>query len=78
MTEADDPVLRPARRRDRADATPDDGDLDAVERGRTAALLGALGRMQMTLDVIGKQQQQRLDAIEARLSRIERSLGERS
>jgi hypothetical protein len=78
MTEADDAALRPARRRDRTDAGDDTDDSDALDRGRTVALLAALGRMQMSLDVISKQQQQRLDAIEARLSRIERALGDRS
>lgn len=91
MTESDD-ALRPASRRPerRADAPPaepapavapepaeppvDDADL---ERGRTLALVAAIGRLQMSLDVLARQQKKHHEVVEARLARIERALSER-
>lgn len=73
----DDPTLRPVWRRTEAEPAPaapePDAETEAVDRGRTVALLAALGRMQMSLDVLAKRQQ----AIDARLARIERTLTER-
>ena len=88
MTEADD-ALRPAwKRSDRRDepaaaappAPPEPEpavDEDDLERGRTLALVAALGRMQMSLDVLQRQQRKHIEAVEARLARIERALSER-
>ena len=80
MTESDD-ALRPAWKRSRAEegapvAEPaeDEGDL---ERGRTLALVAALGRLQMSLDVLQRQQRKHHEDVEARLTRIERALSER-
>jgi hypothetical protein len=53
-------------------AVPVDEDL---ERGRTLALLAALGRIQLSLDVLARQQQRQADDVDERLSRIERRLG---
>ena len=52
----------------------DDEDL---ERGRTLALVAALGRLQMSLDVLQRQQKKHAEDVEARLARIERALSER-
>jgi hypothetical protein len=80
MTDDDDTVLRPAwRRAEPAESQPEpDEDSDALDRGRTVALLAAIGRMQMSLDVIARQQKQHQEAVDTRLARIERALGERS
>lgn len=88
MTEADD-ALRPAwKRSDRredpapvASATPPpaepEADADDLERGRTLALVAALGRLQMSLDVLQRQQKKHQETVEERLARIERALSER-
>jgi len=87
VTESEE-TLRPAWRRQERAAEPapapaetaaqpaavaaeDDGDL---ERGRTLALVAALGRLQMSLDVLARQQKKHHDDVEARLARIERAL----
>jgi hypothetical protein len=83
--------LRPAWRRDRravdlspvppaepppaAAAEPPAPDEDDLERGRTLALIAALGRFQLSLDVLSRQHQRQAEAIEERLDRIERRLG---
>ena len=91
MTESDE-ALRPAlkrperaervdRRDDPAPAPPppaavpevDDADL---ERGRTLAVIAAIGRLQMSLDVLARQQKKHQEAVEERLARIERALGD--
>jgi hypothetical protein len=83
MTESED-FLRPAwKRQERpaaepAPVAPETSDDDAdLERGRTLALVAALGRLQMSLDVLARQQKAHHDAVEARLARIERALTER-
>jgi hypothetical protein len=50
----------------RPPARPAVEESDDIERGRTLALLAALGRMQLTLDLIG----QRLSHVEEQLSRL--------
>ncbi len=73
MTESDDPTLRPAWRRidrDEGEVEAPEAEEAAVDRGRTVALLATLGRMQMSLDVVARQQK----SIEQRLARIERHL----
>ncbi|HWL35788.1 MAG TPA: hypothetical protein VNQ77_06320 [Frankiaceae bacterium] len=48
-----------------------------LERGRTLAVIAAIGRLQMSLDVLARQQKKHQEAVEARLARIERALGDR-
>lgn len=92
MTESDD-ALRPAWRRPERRAEPDapaaeatpapppavgDGDGDGdLERGRTLAVIAAIGRLQMSLDVLARQQKKHQESVEERLARIERALSER-
>lgn len=85
MTESDE-TLRPALKRPErreeppapAPAAPepevDDADL---ERGRTLAVIAAIGRLQMSLDVLARQQKKHHEAVEERLARIERALSDR-
>ena len=66
----------PARRRRlEAPAPPapeyDDHDL---ARGQAAAVLGVLGRLQLRIDVLAREQEAAFDRIEARLSAIEAGL----
>jgi hypothetical protein len=63
--------LRPGRS---AEPEPEYDDAD-VERGRNAALLGALGRMQLRLDVLAREQAEGLRRIEDRLTALEQHLG---
>ena len=57
-----------------AEAPVDDAEL---ERGRTLAVIAAIGRLQMSLDVLARQQKKHQEAVEDRLARIERALAER-
>lgn len=71
------PVSRPDRRRRLAAgaAAEDAADsLDDLERGRTAALLAALGRLQLRVDVLAKQQEQVLDRLVTAVEGLERRL----
>ncbi|HEU0132111.1 MAG TPA: hypothetical protein VFQ85_14070 [Mycobacteriales bacterium] len=52
------------------DAEADAGDL---ERGRTVALIAALGRLQMSVDLLARQQRKQHDALLERLDRLERA-----
>ena len=54
----------------------DDEDAD-LERGRTLAVVAAMGRLQMSIDVLARQQKKHAETVEARLARIERALSER-
>jgi 3-oxoacyl-ACP reductase-like protein len=58
-------------------AAPDIDDAD-LERGRTLAVIAAIGRLQMSVDVLARQQKKHQEAVEARLARIERALTENS
>ncbi|HVF04186.1 MAG TPA: hypothetical protein VNA20_05045 [Frankiaceae bacterium] len=90
MTEADDSIRPAWKRGERrgeqpppppeppappappaAEAAESDDDL---ERGRTLALVAALGRLQMSLDVVVRQQKRHHEEVDARLARIERVL----
>lgn len=89
MTESDE-ALRPVwgrERRGEAEPSPappepaaaaeppvDDTEL---ERGRTLAVIAAIGRLQMSIDVLARQQKKHQESVEARLARIERALSER-
>lgn len=79
----DENPLAPARRsRARAHDSTSTGITDAdVDRGLAAAVLGALGRLQLRLDVIDRQHAEAfaalrdaVTALDARLDGIERSL----
>lgn len=48
-----------------------------LERGRTLAVIAAIGRLQMSLDVLARQQKKHQEAVEARLARIERAITDR-
>lgn len=52
-------------------------DADDLDRGRTLALLATLGRLQMSLDVMSRQQRKHAEDVEQRLARIERALAQR-
>jgi hypothetical protein len=68
---ADLPAAEPAEPPAAAEPAADDD----LERGRTLALIAALGRFQLSLDVLSRQHQRQSEAIEERLDRIERRLG---
>lgn len=70
----DDAGLRPAWRRTDRDDAPEADEAELVDRGRTLAVLAALGRLQMSIDVLARQQKRHADEVEQRLARIERSL----
>jgi hypothetical protein len=65
--------LAPTRRTRSAPAqpAPDFDDAD-VARGQAAAVLGALGRMQLKLDVLAREQSEALARIEAMLLKLDR------
>lgn len=74
------PVARPDRRRRGLLDRHDEPSVAAedLDRGRSAALLGALGRLQLRVDVMAKQQEQVLErlvsaveALEARVARLD-------
>jgi hypothetical protein len=72
--------LRPAYMRPTAPATdtaPETDDAD-LERGRTLAVIAAIGRLQMSVDVLARQQKKHQEAVDDRLARIERALTDRS
>ena len=77
MTRPDE-SLAPSRRgrRSQPGANPSDYDDDEVARGTAAAVLGALGRMQLKLDVLARQQQDALVRIEQRLAALDERLTE--
>jgi hypothetical protein len=63
---------RPGRRPPPAEPVEVDDELADLERGRTAALLGALGRMQLRLDLLAREQREGFAAVQARLDELER------
>lgn len=66
-----EPVAPPPAPAEPAAPTLDDAEL---ERGRTLAVVAAIGRLQMSLDVLARQQKKHQENVEARLARIERAL----
>lgn len=74
MTAADE-ALAPRRRvrRDEAPA-PQDYDEAEIARGSSAALLGALGRMQLKLDVMARQHEADLARLEAKVDALAATL----
>ncbi len=60
--------LSPVRRRGNPQPAPPESYADAeVARGQADAVLGALGRMQLRLDVLGREQSEALASILAQL-----------
>jgi hypothetical protein len=75
---ADEQSLTPARReraRTARETAPADFDDEEVQRGLAGAVLGALGRMQLRLEAIGREQSEAADAILAALQDLERRIG---
>ena len=54
--------------------TPSDYEDAEVARGAAAAVLGALGRMQLRLDVLAREQSEALARVEARLEALQQQL----
>jgi hypothetical protein len=69
------PGLSPVRRRG-APVLPEAFDDAEVARGQSDAVLGALGRMQLRLDLLAREQGEALDQIYAALERIGARLDE--
>ncbi|MCW2498785.1 MAG: hypothetical protein JWN87_461 [Frankiales bacterium] len=78
MTRPDE-TLAPSRRARRGVVAPtvlSDYDEAEVARGTAAAVLGALGRMQLKLDVLAKEQAEVLARLEARIVALDQRLTE--
>jgi hypothetical protein len=78
MTRPDE-SLAPSRRSRRGGvATPATSDYDDAEvaRGSATALLGALGRMQLKLDVVAREQSEAIARLEAKVDQLQRTLDE--
>lgn len=76
MTRPDE-SLAPSRRGRRPAVTPtSDYDETEVARGSATALLGALGRMQLKLDVLSREQSEALARLEAKVERLQRTIDE--
>jgi hypothetical protein len=77
MTRPDD-SLAPSRRSRRVapQPVPSDYDEDEVARGTASAVLGALGRMQLKLDVLALEQAETLARIEDRLIALDERITE--
>jgi hypothetical protein len=73
---APDESLAPNRRIRKAAAAPTDYEDAEVARGTAAAFLGALGRMQLKLDVLAREQSDALARIESRLAALDQRLSE--
>lgn len=62
--------ISPVRRRAAQAAVPQPFDEAEVARGQADAVLGALGRMQLRLDVLAREQADALDRILTTLDRL--------
>lgn len=62
---------RPGRRHEQPEV---DEELADLERGRTAALLSTLGRMQLRLDLLAREQREALASLQSSVEAIERRL----
>ena len=74
-----DESLAPSRRSRRAGvATPTASDYDDVEvaRGSATALLGALGRMQLKLDLLAREQSEAIARLEAKVDALQQTIDE--
>jgi hypothetical protein len=84
MTRPDE-SLAPSRRSRRTGAAPTgatgasaDSDYDDAEiaRGSTTALLGALGRMQLKLDLLTRENSETLARLEAKVDALQQTIDE--
>jgi hypothetical protein len=79
MTRPDE-ALAPSRRSRRSATTPlaapSDYDDAEVARGSATALLGALGRLQLKLDVAAREQADAIARLEAKVDRLQRTIDE--
>lgn len=76
MTRPDD-ALAPSRR-NRRGGLPQASDYDEAEvaRGSATALLGALGRMQLKLDLLARQHEESIARLEAKVDRMQQTIDE--
>lgn len=79
MTRPDE-SLAPSRRSRRtgAPAAPQASDYDEAEvaRGQSAALLGALGRLQLRFDVVAREQAEAIERLEAKVDALQQTIDE--
>lgn len=79
MTRPDE-SLAPSRRSRRGAVAPQpiasDYDEAEVARGSATALLGAIGRMQIKLDLIAREQSEAIGRLEAKVDRLQQTLDE--
>ena len=77
MTRPDE-SLAPSRRARRNAVTPAASDYDDAEvaRGSATALLGALGRMQLKLDVLAREQTEAIARLEAKVDKLQQTIDE--
>jgi hypothetical protein len=77
MTRPDD-ALAPSRRSRRGPVQPIASDYDDAEvaRGSATALLGALGRMQLKLDLLARQHEDAVGRLEAKLDKLQQTIDE--
>jgi hypothetical protein len=79
MTRPDE-SLAPSRRSRRSGLAPQTGTSDyddaEVARGSATALLGALGRLQLRLDVAAREQAETVARLEAKIDRLQRTIDE--
>ena len=71
--------LAPSRRHRRtgpAPAVPSDYEDAEVARGSATALLGALGRMQLKLDLLAREQSDAIARLEAKIDGLQRTIDE--
>lgn len=72
-----DSPLSPVRRRGLPSARQDEGYVDAeIARGQSDAVLGALGRMQLKLDLLAQEQSEALSTMAMVLEQIAERLSE--
>jgi hypothetical protein len=76
MTQPDE-AFTPSRRPRRGQAQGQDAYSDAeIARGSTDALVGALGRMQLRLNVLAREQADALGRIEAKVDALQQTIDE--
>ena len=78
MTRPDE-SLAPSRRSRRTGTSPavaSDYDDAEVARGSATALLGALGRMQLKLELMAREQNEALARLEAKVDGLQRTIDE--
>ena len=78
MTRPDESLApsRRSRRSGTAPALPSDYDDAEVARGSATALLGALGRMQLKLDVMAREHTEVLERLEAKVDALQQTIDE--